>query len=172
MARVVEVRMVHYDDQPGIVAFLPRGLKDALFDRVLLDSANDLVADENDEETEFRIHGNIGDVQLAITYHLFEQPDDFMAFCRAHHASIDLALLDVAFGSEPVGVHLFRQIHDGIDSLREKVFFLTAYPDLVREIIPLAGPGERLFVKPNNHDHLKDAVLEVVLRKAGLLTAA
>lgn len=161
--------VLHLDDQPELVAWIPRDISVWFWKNFTADM-QDLPDDEEESEDErtfdlrLRACGEVFDTRYRIVTTTEELTESLAATPAGR---VVLVLLDQAIGDNPAaGSDTYRHISKKHPEIAERVFILTAYPNLVQGQLGWSDKDAKLIVKPAS----PEKVIEHFIK--GLVAAA
>jgi hypothetical protein len=170
MPKTNTFKVLHLDDQPDNVSWIPRTINNWFWKHFRHDMALTRVMEENDEETRFKISIRLSDEIVAVDYTIFEDPGELVKAVKNGNSTPKLVILDQAIKNDFVaGGRVFQEI----ENLAEHIVVLTAYPHETCSYLNWNVDDPRLIAKPPDpHEVLKHFVeaLSVVLSKSAKAT--
>lgn len=144
--------ILHLEDDPGDVSYIPRTIRQRLIPCV----PNGSVAlAEDDREQDFTITSSAPGFGFELRYLIAETVDEFTGHFTKYKAS-GLFILDVVLETDKAvarGLDVYKQLRDqGIP--QERILIFTAWPQRVQEQLDPQGRGYKLVMKAPNREEL------------------
>lgn len=149
--------VLHLDDQPELVAWIPRAIS-TWFWKIFTDDMARIDGEDEEGETEkeFSLKLQAGEERLDTRYRIFTTPDVLLAeVCSTDPNAIVLVLLDQVIGEHLFGgSETYRKLLDLAPSLEGKAFILSAIPGPVLEDLNWPKGCPKLILKADAADKL------------------
>jgi hypothetical protein len=153
------VRILHLDDQPENVSWIPRKINDWFWKRFRQDMSKTVFMDENDEETHFKIFLNFRDELILLEYFIYVESAQLINAINSPLADPALIILDQAIKDDfESGGRAFKEI----ERITNNVIILTAYPQETCRQLNWSEKDERLFSKPPEILRLLDRFVQTI----------
>jgi hypothetical protein len=143
--------VLHLDDQPELVAWIPRAISTWFWKNF----TDDMIAlppeeEEADDERSFNLRLRARQELFDTRYRIFTTPEELMdALDAVPVGRIVLILLDQSIGGDTAaGSDIYRQIDRKYPEVLARVFVLSAYPNLVLGQLGWSEDQSKLIVKP------------------------
>lgn len=143
--------VLHLDDQPELVAWIPRAIS-TWFWKHYTESMSALPLEDEEDETErcFNLHLRARDENFDTRYRILTDPGELLSSLSDQSIGrTALVFLDQAIGeNSSAGSDTYRQIEQQFPALLPRIFILSAYPNLVLAQLGWSDTEPRLIVKP------------------------
>ncbi|MEO5335939.1 MAG: hypothetical protein H7841_03450 [Magnetospirillum sp. WYHS-4] len=147
----IQVMVLHYEDEPEVVSWIPAALYDhyCAEDPSLLDDDDALREADDDLSADLTLE-RYGQ-KIRIGYRILEKTENFTMEVEKLDGAPALIILDLfrqtENGMEPVGINVLQGIKD---RPTHQIFFLTAYPQDLPDVVVQEIKSDNIFHKPVN----------------------
>jgi hypothetical protein len=144
------VRVLHLDDQPEQASWIPRAISNWFWKHFRTDMVTTDIMEENDAETEFRVHIKAVADDLILDYRIFEEVNPLIAEVKNFTDTyIALVVLDQAIKDDfAAGGRAFLELESIAKPLVDRTIVLTAYPGVTCSQLHWSVDDSRLIAKP------------------------
>jgi len=163
--------VLHLDDQPELVAWIPRAIATWFWMLFRADMAQLECADsEDDSETDFLLHLRAANERLDMRYRIFKNPGGLLAaLASTDLEKVILILLDQAIGENAsCGSDTYKAITARVPSLETMTFLLSAYPKQVYSELCWSVGDSRLIIKPADPDLIVPPIINNLIGLPGV----
>ena len=172
MTENASFEILHLDDQPPLVAWIPRDIRTsfwATFQNEMAAVSSDDDGESRDECT-FNLQLRAGGEILDTRYRIVCWPEELIRELDAIPSDrVVLILLDQAIGTnQAAGSDTWSQIKRMRPEILDRVFILTAYPNLVYGQLGWAENSANLIIKPASTEKILEIFVKCIIEVAKL----